>query len=498
MAPPSRRRAARANFLGTGATVFISIAQAFVLMPLCVDRVGPTLYGAWLGASDLLVWIQLFDLGIPNLMAQRTGAAIGKGDRERAGRWFASGLVLLICVAGVLLMVGNLLAPFVARRLQVPAPEAVRFSACFQVGVAASVLILLFNAFVSLSWGLQRTVLLNATTIAGAVAGFVVSVVLLLSGWGLWALAAGIAARAGVSIVGALAFFQTVRRRERLKLAPSAAVLREIVSLTPPMAAANVGYVLANNSEIVLVSTFFGPATGLVYALTRRAADGLRSVLDNAAWAVYGGFAHLVTSEDRHRARAVLTEVLSLRFGAACLFGAVYVAVNEGFVTRLFGAEHFGGLWLTMAFTIQMIVSGQSFLINYLYRAAGHIRAGSWWLAGEAVARVLAMFAGLRTAGLVAAPLAASLTAATAAVLTVHRLKASLAESPEPAGEIWRRLAAIGVLGIGIAVGVSRPEPSWPILGAIAALLLVAGGLAILRTQPAHSRARILSGWMRP
>ena len=137
-------------------------------------------------------------------------------------------------------------------------------------------------------------------------------------------------------------------------------------------------------------------------------------------------------------------------------------------------------------------------LINYLYRAAGHIRAGSWWLAGEAVARVLAMFAGLRTAGLVAAPLAASLTAATAAVLTVHRLKASLAESPEPAGEIWRRLAAIGVLGIGIAVGVSRPEPSWPILGAIAALLLVAGGLAILRTQPAHSRARILSGWMRP
>ena len=77
----SRRRAALSTLFGTGATVAITIAQAFILIPLCLTYLGGGLYGAWLAASELLVWLQLLDLGIPNLMTQRIGASVGQMTR---------------------------------------------------------------------------------------------------------------------------------------------------------------------------------------------------------------------------------------------------------------------------------------------------------------------------------------------------------------------------------------------------------------------------------
>ena len=77
---PSRRRAALSTLFGTGATVAITIAQAFILIPLWLTYLGGGLYGAWLATSELLVWLQLLDLGIPNLMTQRIGASVGQCD----------------------------------------------------------------------------------------------------------------------------------------------------------------------------------------------------------------------------------------------------------------------------------------------------------------------------------------------------------------------------------------------------------------------------------
>ncbi|HYN08273.1 MAG TPA: hypothetical protein VES67_12880 [Vicinamibacterales bacterium] len=500
MTLPSRRRAARASFIGSGASILISVAQALILMPLCVAKLGSIVYGAWIGATELLIWIQLLDLGIPILMAQRIGAAIGKGDRSEGGHWFATGMTILLCIAGGLLLIGLSVAPFVTSWAQVPAGEASRFTACFRLGVAASVALLVSNGFVSLSSGLQRTVLINAALASGAATGFVVSVVLLLTGWGVWALAAGLAARALVAIGGGLAFLNVLAREgQGLSLRPTRAIANEIATLAPPIAAANVGFLVTNNTEIVLVTTILGPVGALVYALTRRVADGLRAVLDSAAWAVYGGFAHLVASDDRHRARDVLEELLSLRFAAACVCAAMYVAVNQGFVTLLFGVEHFGGLALTVAFAVQTIVSGQTLLLNNLYRAAGRLREGSMLLAGEAVGRVTAVSAALRFFGMAVAPLAAAIVSGIFGLLTVRRLlqdlpaSARVSRSPESR----RRLAGVAVVAVGISVSLLQPEASWTVVGLTALAIGAAGGALLLWLQPDDFRQRILSGWIR-
>jgi O-antigen/teichoic acid export membrane protein len=490
----TRSSAARANLLGSGTAIVISVAQTFLIAPLCIVQLGTHVYGAWLAAAELLVWIQLLDVGIPNLMTQRIGAALGGGDRDVGARWSGTGLVLLSVIAVALVLLGVLGGPFVTAWSQVPQAEAGRFTACFQISVVASALLLLFNGVVGLSRGVQRTTLINAVSVTGAVTNLVVSLNLLLAGFGLWALAAGLAARAVVTVGGGLIFLHRLAREGHPTVFwPDKRVSAEILSLAPPMAGASIGYLLANHSEIMLVATVFGPVPAAVYALTRRAVDGLRTLLDTIAWAVYGGFAHLVTSDDRSRARTVLADVLSLRFASACLGGAIYVAVNEGFVTRLYGAESFGGLWLTVAFAVQMIVGGQSFLLNFLYRAAGRVREGSLLLAGEASVRVVAIVASLRMGGLVAAPWAGTLTSGLALVVAGVGLGRILPPGSQPSKrlEAWRRLGGLVVLTAGCVVGASVPPRSWSEIVLAAGLLGGIGGTFLVFIQPAKARARI-------
>ena len=65
---------------GERASTLIASIQSVILIPLHIAHIGPRLYGAWLGSGDILVWMQAFDFGLPNLMIQRIGEAHGRGD----------------------------------------------------------------------------------------------------------------------------------------------------------------------------------------------------------------------------------------------------------------------------------------------------------------------------------------------------------------------------------------------------------------------------------
>lgn len=494
-----RRHAAAATLIGTGATVAITVGQAFLLIPLALAQLGTETYGAWLAASELLVWVQLLDLGIPNLLTQRIGAALGRRDAELAARWTWTGLTALVIIGLLLATVATWVAPYVTRWANVSESAAADFTASFEVGAIASALILVSNGVVGVARGVQLTGMVNAAQVSGALAGLVCTVVLLSAGAGIWAFPLGLLARAVVNSAGAGWFL--VRARLNVGLVPrlpSRSILRETIRLGPSMAAASAGYLVANNTEIILVTSLFGPVTAAVYTLTRRAFDASRNLLDSIAWAVYGGFAHLVTADDRHRARGVLREILWLRLAGASICGAIIVAVNEAFVSLLFGRENFGGMWLTIAFALQMILGGQAFLCNYLLRAAGRVREGSYLLAAEAAFRLTAIVAGLMTAGLAGGPLAAALVSGLVLLVTFRYIDRELpgsAVSPE-SSRIATHLAPAAVLGIGLVLSAAGDLHSWGHV-ALAAAITFALGAGVFWVMAPPLLERSLFRWSR-
>jgi O-antigen/teichoic acid export membrane protein len=479
----TRREAALATLSGNSVSVLIVSLQAILVIPLYLDAVGPRLSGAWLASAEILVWMQALDLGIPNLMIQRIAAAHGRGDMQSGASWFASGQLLLAVVAGVVAAAGVVLSSSLPPLFGLAGSEAEVLRDCFLLGTVASCATLFGNGFVGLSRAVQKTAFLSGMLIVSAVVGLLTSLTLVLMGWGLWAVAVGLVARAVVSLAASLVFGILAWRKEfGVPFRIDRSVVRQLIEATPATAIGGVSYSLMSQSEIVLVASLARPELAVVYALTRKAADLGRSLVDMIGFATYGGFAHLMGSPQRDQVQRVRSQILSLHLSAAVAVAAAYLAVDRSLVVVWVGEDFFGGLPLVFMMALQSVVLGHSYLINMLYRATGRVIEGSLALVVEALVRLPLLATLLLLFGLPGLPAAAILTAVTFAVLTHWLTLRELGSvtrpvfwpvSPVTAG----RLALLAVAGL-LALAIYAPSWLYVVVGggtvaAVGALVLV-------------------------
>ena len=460
----SRRAAALATLAGSTANTVIVAVQALVLTPLCLHFVGGRLYGAWLASGDFLVWLQALDLGLPNLLIQRIGRATGAQDDRTIGEYFATGCVFLLVLAAACLGVGITLSWFVPSWLKLTGLEATELTRCFQLGVLAVSILLLNNAVVGLARGLQDTAWINACVVVAALVGFATSAGLIVTGFGLWSIPLGMAARTAVTVAGS-GIYLWLRVRpsiwQNLRFSRHAAV--DVSRASPATTFAGLSYATLTQCDNVLTGVFLGPEIVPVLALTRKGADLVRAVLDPISYSSYAGFAHLMGSPDRHRARRVHHEISSIRLSFAIAASAVFIGVNQQLVSLWVGPAQFGGFVLTLCVALHSIVAGTSYLMNSLYRATGEILRGSIALVAEAAVRVPLTIIGLLTIGLVG-PALAGIATGMLSMIIVKRwtncvLDRESSLEPRTSGTVW--FARAFVLLAGAAVALIPGEPTW-------------------------------------
>ena len=408
----SRRAASAATFGATIATLVVFAVQAIALMPMYLRALGPTLYGAWLGSGDVLMWLQAVDLGLPNLLIQRVAQAHGSGDERGTDEVFASVTVVLIAFALLIAGTGLALADYLPRANGLQGADAQAFAGSFRVASIAVAAAMANNAVVGFSRGVQRTGFLSAATIVAGVVGIVTSVVMLKSGYGLWSIGWGMAARSAILVLGSLAFvLKWFGSRRLLRLRARRRVLRELLTISPATALGGLAYAVMNQSQTALVSFLIAPEAAVAFSFTRKMSDLGRAVLDTIGTSVYGSFAHLIQSRDMARSPEVHARIRALYYLMATGAAVGIIVFNGPFVARWAGPARYAGDLLNVLFALQMIILGAAYLDNYLYRATGAIQEGSWLLVGEAVIRIVLMVALIRVLGEAAPVVGACATA---------------------------------------------------------------------------------------
>lgn len=490
---PGRRAAAASTVIGYTVNTLIVSAQAVLLVPLYISALGPRLYGSWLASGEVLVWMQALDLGIPNLLIQRVGAAHGRGDERAVGEWFASSALVIGIVACAVGGLGAALSFLMPRLFDLSVAEAAQLQGAFLVGSVAVSGVIASNIAVGLSRGVQDTSFMNAVVVAASVASLVTSLVLIEHGFGLWAIAFGLVVRALVMLVGAAVFIaRSLRRGLHRFVRLRRAILRECLLISPLTALGGISYTVMNQSETFLIATLLRPELAVVYAVTRKAAEVGRGLVDVLGAATYGGFAHLVASSERHRSLRVLTEVTSLRTSIAVVMAGAYVAVNASLVATWVGPAQYGGLVLTALIALQSIVLGSSYLVNSLYRALGNVARGSFVLIVEMAIRIPLMAISLVSFGLPALPVAGIITAATSGALVSRWTHHELARFAEPArgrSNVTWAIRAV-VFGAGLALAYWLYAPTWAFVLFVGSSMAVIGGGALLVVDPNLSDIR--------
>ena len=275
------------------------------------------------------------------------------------------------------------------------------------------------------------------------------------------------------------------------------ALLREFLVTLPATALGGIGYAVMNQSEAALVAILLKPELAAVLSLTRKALQVAQGLVDMIAFATYGGFAHLVTSDQRHRTLHVHAEIHSLRLSLAIVAASAFMAVNKSLLAVWVGSDQYGGALLTILMATQFVVCGSSFLMNYLYRATGQVMHGSLALVAESLIRVPLMIGLLVWLGLPGGPIASIVSAAIFVWLASRWTVKQVASFSEPSARVslWVWLGRAAVFGVGALACVFAPWKSWVYVFVAGFAVAVGGGIALLYVDPALGGIR---AWLAP
>lgn len=465
------------TFAGSTASAVVAAVQALVLMPMYLHYIGPKVYGAWLASGEMLVMMLAFDMGIPNLLIQRVGAALAANDRRLIGAYFGTGTCILLAFNALLGAGLLLVSPYIAGWLHLAGSEAVALRNAFMLASIATCCMIVNFVFQGLARGLQNTAMVNVGAFVGTVIGFAVNAWLLVSGYGLWSIAAGLVARTSVTLVASLYFlFFQIDREVLRSIRFDRKVGLEFWRLSPPLFVSGLSYTLMRNSQVLIAGLVLGPVSASVLGITRKAADLASTVLDAVGQASYGGFANLYATGDRLRSRAIYREVVSIYLAAGIALMCAYVAANQGLVSVWAGSKMYGGPLLTVLLAMSVLIGGWSYFTISLYRATDHHRQSSAALLIECLCRLPLMLGLVSWLGLPGLAIGAIATGL-ASGFWAHRKISELLPAGAGSGDarVWAGRAAVVALGL-ILCTVGTPA-SWLFVLTVGAGML---GLAVV------------------
>lgn len=474
-----RRKAALATFVGSGSTTLIAAFQSILLLPMYLRAVGTETYGVWLATGEILLWMVAFDCGIPNLMIQRIGSAHAQGRTGEIGRQFASCLAFLSIVAVALSGLLWALSPVVANLFANGSVVTGDLVGPLRIAAIATGLTLINYAFQGLARALQLTALPNVAAVISTIAGFALTYILLLQGFGLQAIAIGLLVRSVGSLMGGLLVLLTVEsfRPARQGFRPCREVTKEYIRETPLLLSSGVAYALMTNSQIAIANLILGPAAAVLLSTTRRLADLIKAVLDMASYSTEGGLAHLFGTGDRPKIVRVLREIDERFYLLSFAMLAGYVAANGPFVELWTKGEFQPLPILTLLLAARAFTTTWSYMGVARLRASGAFRTASAVLLGDCLFRVLAMILGAKYWGLIGLCLGSALPSIVFGFLARTKLEGAWGVPPKFSVRLAGTCVTISI--ISIAIGFLAKPTGW--VGVISlGLIFVAGSGALL------------------
>ncbi|MDB4928592.1 MAG: hypothetical protein JWM10_1076, partial [Myxococcaceae bacterium] len=407
----SRRLNTLLNLLFSYASIILVVVQGIVLVPLYVSRVPVALYGAWLATGNLLTWLELVDPGTSDVIRQRVAQLYGADDRPGLARTIGTGVRLSLGFACLPL----LLWPFaghVAALVSLTGADADALVTSFRVGLLGVSLSIASYGFSAVCNGLQLALKSGLFFIAIGALGIAITVALLLLGFGLVAIPAGLAVRAALNC-GAFAWLVYRWQREHLRepMGLDRGEARRMLSLSVATFTSRLGTTVLERIDALLTSRVLGNPQTVVYTLTGRALDPVRMVSVSLPTSLMPSLAHMIGAGERAEIARVVA-LLSRVTGTIAAVGAGCVVALDGvFVGLWVGPRFYGGPNLIALLALSTSLSVFSFSLNRVVYSLGAIRQASWVSLAEAVLKVPLQYALLRWLGLAGMPIATCLGA---------------------------------------------------------------------------------------
>ncbi|MFI5214758.1 MAG: lipopolysaccharide biosynthesis protein [Gemmatimonadales bacterium] len=486
------------TYLNMGLTTLVGLwLTRFVLR-----TVGQHDYGLWLVMLQLTSYLSMLDLGVVALLPRDIALIAAREEHGGAPGQLAEHvgstlrLVLwqlpLVALAALVLMVA------------VPSGLAV-VRAPLMVILIAYVFAFPVRTFQAVLTGLQDLGFVGAASMVSWAVGTTLTVVLLLAGHGLSALAvAWTVTQLGTPLACLVRFgkqFPKARPKALPHLDWSATRSQLMRSLW--VSVGQISHVLVNASDVLVIGAVLGPAAVVPYVITGKLMAVLTNVPISIATSATPALSDLHVREAPTRvmfALSALTQTVILVSGAmACGI----LAVNQEFVRLWVGTAQFGGMRLTVAIVAAAVIRHWILTLGMAAFSFGYERRLGIVSIVESALCVGLMVLLVRTMGPIGAPVASllsalvvSLPATLGAVAEATKVKVfALLKTVAPWG--WRVLATGTIAAVALRPWAMRGLLPMVVAGTAAVLLYGFAMLPLVLRPPLKGYlVRFKLGWL--
>ena len=373
------------------------------LTPFLLRNIGQHDYGLWLVGTQLLTYLTLTDFGVVALLpietAQATGRAGGVEKAEDLSELVGQTVRLVLWQLPVVIMVA------LAMWFTIP-PEWSSLRGPLAIVLTGFVISFPLRIPAALMHGLQDFSFVNSMMTINWIVSTVLTVVMVLEGWSIYALAIG-------WVISQTIFTPVYLYRLRLRFPQ--VIPRKIPHLTWAsskgrlekgfwISVAQVAELLMGNTDLLIIARFLGPEAVVPYVCTGKLVGVLANQANLLMQTATPGLCELKAGESKARILQALTAMSHGMLALGGLIFCVVMVVNQWFVSWWVTAGRYGGFTLTVVILVNVIIGQMKSVSAYTVFAFGHQRRISLTNLLNGVVNVVASLGFVAVMGPVGAP----------------------------------------------------------------------------------------------
>jgi O-antigen/teichoic acid export membrane protein len=340
-----------------------------VTVPLVLGYLGKERFGLWAIISTLVAWIALFDLGMANGLVNMLSAAHGRGEQEEAGRSLSTAFVALLAIATVLaiimlLTIGHI--PWGALLGAKGAADEATIRWSVSAAFALFVMSLPFSVTQQVYAAYQRTYLWNGFALLGSIlsfAGLLLSIRFAVN------MPMLIFASSVGGLVATMAAYGYATWRALPWLRPSLSkvsktALRSLLSLSVPIFLFQIGALVVNETQSILLAHRCDLATVAAYSIGMRLYLLCIAVVQIGTNSFIPALREAYERGDRDWTTRAFARLLRVRLAIAACSGLVFVLLGNTLLALWLRRTDiaFGkGVWIAMALLMIGAMWGTSY-----------------------------------------------------------------------------------------------------------------------------------------
>ncbi len=397
-----------------------AFAIGLALVPFTLHRVGATMYGYWLASGELMAYAALTEFGVLVTLPWLIAQADGRNDRNQIRELLTTGGgAALLSAAGCLVI--SVILWFALPRLLHLGPEQ-------QSMVVGPVLVVALlgavahplRVFGCVLNGLQDVRFNGTVDLIVLLLGPIITVVMLLQGYGLYALAfASGVPQALVGVANLLRVGSIAPDLLRDWRRPKWSGIRRLFVEGSGAWLAGWGWRLISASDGLVLASLGRPTAVAALAFTNKLAQALTQMSWVPCDSGLAGLAHLAGEQQGPRVKQTIVVMVRVYLALAGAVACVILAVNPAFVRGWIGLNFYAGsnanlliaiLVVTMTFghaiSVVSSVLGQRVQIGSATFAAGLIHVALAFAIGMRLGIVGVLIAGVISHGVIFSSLA--------------------------------------------------------------------------------------------